>query len=79
MITIITHTIVVIVIFDVQKKWYKLPKFGGEGGGGEVIQAMPERIFFTGGLPLARTSFVGTIAKRFSTCDSYWDSSGEIS
>ena len=60
MITIITHIIVVIiftlfcntrlkVVFDVQKKWYKLPELGG---GGEVIWAMPERkLFFLRGVP----------------------------
>ena len=51
MITIITHIIVVIivtwfcntrknVVFDIQKKLYKLPELGGRG---EVIWAMPER------------------------------------
>ena len=59
MITIITHIIVLIivtwfcntrqnVVFDVQKKWYKLPKLGGGGGGGggKFGQCPKENNFF---------------------------------
>ena len=67
-ITIITHTIVLIivtwfcntrknVVFDVQKKFYNLPALGGGG----VIWAMPERnrFFFLWGVPLVHRNVLG--------------------
>ena len=55
-ITIITHIIVVIIVtwfcntrknlvFDVQKKWYKLPELGG--GGGREFGQCPKEIDFS--------------------------------
>ena len=59
MITIISHIIVVIIftlfcntrqiiVFDVQKKWYKLPELGGGGSGGRgnLGNAREKTLFF---------------------------------